>query len=131
MRGFQETMRNDKSGTWYKEHLPVAMRNLKKAEDAGIPVAMGTDTGPAYRFQGYFEHLELEHMTKAGLTPMQAPVASTITAARCLDAADYIGSIDVGKWADFAVLGANPLDDIRNTRNLDSVWIAGNRVPTK
>src|SRR6185369_3047375 len=63
---------------------PVAMRNLKKAEDAGIPVAMGTDTGPAYRFQGYFEHLELEHMTKAGLTPMQALVSATATAARAL-----------------------------------------------
>jgi len=128
---FQETMRNDKSGMWYKEHLPVAMRNLKKAEDAGIPVAMGTDTGPAYRFQGYFEHLELEHMTKAGLTPMQALVASTSTAARCLKAADQIGSLEVGKWADFAVLGANPLDDIKNTRKLDAVWIAGNLVPAK
>ena len=37
-----------------------------------VPVVMGTDTGPPYRFQGYFEHLELEYMVKAGLTPMQA-----------------------------------------------------------
>ena len=116
---------------WYKEHLPVAMRNLKKVEDAGVPVVMGTDTGPAYRFQGYFEHLELEYMTKAGLTPMQALVAATRTAASCLGAADQIGSLQEGKWADFVVLGANPLDDIRNTQKLESVWIAGNRVPGK
>jgi imidazolonepropionase-like amidohydrolase len=128
---FQETMRNDKSGMWYKEHLPVAMRNLKKLEDAGVPVAMGTDTGPAYRFQGYFEHMELEYMTKSGLTPMQALVAATSTAARCLKAADQIGSLEAGKWADFAVLGANPLDDIRNTQKLESVWIAGNLVPAR
>jgi imidazolonepropionase-like amidohydrolase len=128
---FQESMRNDKSGEWYKEHLPVAMRNLKKVEDAGVPVAMGTDTGPAYRFQGYFEHLELEYMTKSGLTPMQALVAATSTAARCLKAADQIGSLEAGKWADFAVLGANPLDDIRNTQKLESVWIAGNLVPAR
>src|ERR1051326_4075103 len=81
---FQETIRNDRAGMWYKEHLPEAMRNLKKVEDAGIPVVMGTDTGPPYRFQGYFEHMELEYMTKAGLTPMQALVAATGTAARCL-----------------------------------------------
>jgi imidazolonepropionase-like amidohydrolase len=126
---FQEKMRGDKAGMWYRDHLPVAMRNLKKVEDAGVPVVMGTDTGPPQRFQGYFEHLELEQMTKAGLTPMQALVAATGTAARCLHAQDQFGTLEPGKWADFLVLDANPLDDIRNTRKLDSVWIAGNRVP--
>jgi imidazolonepropionase-like amidohydrolase len=91
---------------------------------------MGTDTGPPYRFQGYFEHLELEYMTKAGLTPMQALVSATSTAARCLHAAE-LGTLEAGKWADLVVLAANPLDDIRNTRTLESVWIAGNRVPAK
>ena len=78
---FEETMRNDKSGMWYKEHLPIAMRNLKKVADAGVPVVMGTDSGPPARFQGYFEHVELDYMLKSGLTPMQALVASTSTAA--------------------------------------------------
>jgi imidazolonepropionase-like amidohydrolase len=128
---FQESMRNDKGGQWYKEHLPVAMRNMKKAFDAGIPVVMGTDTGPMGRFQGYFEHLELEQMVKAGLTPMQAIVSATSTAARALKASDRLGSIEAGKWADFLVLGANPLDSIANTRKLESVWIAGNRVPAR
>jgi imidazolonepropionase-like amidohydrolase len=126
---FQEKMRNDKAGMWYRDHLAVAMRNLKKAEDAGVPVVMGTDTGPPYRFQGYFEHLELEQMTKSGLTPMQAIVAATGTAARCLHAQEQLGTLEPGKWADFLVLDANPLDDIRNTRKIDSVWIAGHQVP--
>jgi CubicO group peptidase (beta-lactamase class C family) len=126
---FEENMRNDKAGSWYKEHLPVAMRNLKKALDAGVPVAMGTDTGPAYRFQGYFEHLELEQMVKSGLTPMQAIVASTSVAARAVKADDQIGTIEPGKWADLLVLNGDPLQDIANTRKLESVWIAGNRVP--
>src|SRR6185436_9667966 len=42
---FQEAMRNNKSAQWYKDHLPVAMRNLKRVFDSGVPVAMGTDTG--------------------------------------------------------------------------------------
>jgi len=127
---FQESMKNDRAGQWYKEHLPVAMRNLKKLFDAGVPIAMGTDTGPAYRFQGYFEHLELEQMVKSGLTPMQALVASTSTAAKAVKAAD-VGTLERGKWADLIVLGANPLDDIANTRKIESVWIAGNRVERK
>jgi imidazolonepropionase-like amidohydrolase len=128
---FQENMRNSKSANWYKEHLAVAMRNLKKLEGTGVPVVMGTDTGPAYRFQGYFEHLELEYMVKAGMTPMQALAAASATAARFLKQSDQFGTLEKGKWADFLVLGANPLDDIANTRKLESVWIAGNRVPAK
>jgi imidazolonepropionase-like amidohydrolase len=124
---FQEAMRNDRAGQWYKEHLPVAMRNLKKVYDAGIPVAMGTDTGPPYRFQGYFEHLELEQMVKAGLTPMQAIVASTKVAGEAAKAKD-VGTIEAGKWADLVVLGGNPLEDIANTRKIESVWVAGNAV---
>ena len=43
---------------------------------------------------------------------------------------DHLGSLSPGKWADFIVLGANPLDDIRNTREIESVWISGNQVPS-
>jgi imidazolonepropionase-like amidohydrolase len=126
---FQENMRNDAAGKWYRDHLPVAMRNLKRLSEAGIPVVMGTDTGPPYRFQGYFEHLELDQMVKSGLAPMQALVAATSTAARAVGAPDQVGSLTPGKWADLIVLGGNPLDDIANTRKIESVWIAGNRVP--
>lgn len=129
---FDEDMRNDKVGAWYKEHLAVALRNVKKLQDAGVPVVMGTDSGaPTGRFQGYFEHMELEYMAKAGLTPMQILVDSTLNPARSLKMQDQIGTIEKGKWADLVILNANPLDDIRNTMKIDSVWIAGNRVPAK
>lgn len=107
----------------------MAMRNLKKVADAGVPVVMGTDTGPPGRFQGYFEHLELEYMTQSGLTPMQTLVGATGTAARYLHASDQLGTLEPGRWADFLVLDADPLENIQNTRKLNSVWIAGNRVP--
>ena len=113
----------------YKAQLEVAKRNLKTLSDAGIPIAMGTDTGPAARFQGYFEHGELALMVEAGLTPMQAIVASTSDAARCMEVDADLGSLEIGKWADFLVLGANPLDDIANTHSLETVYIAGNQVP--
>lgn len=128
---FQAKMRDDKSAMWYRDHLPIAMHNLKTVEDSGVPVVMGTDTGPPFRFQGYFEHQELVYMVEAGLTPMQALVSATGTAARLLHAQDQIGTLETGKWADLLVLSGNPLDDIRNTQKIASVWIAGNRVPEK
>ena len=70
-------------GQKYKAGLEVAKANLKRVHDAGIRVAFGTDTGPAGRFQGFFEHLELELMVQSGLTPMQALVSATGTAAAC------------------------------------------------
>jgi imidazolonepropionase-like amidohydrolase len=128
---FQEKMRNDPAGKWYKEHLPVAMRNMKKVFDAGVPIVMGTDSGaPTGRFPGYFEHVEFDYMVKAGLTPMQTLVASTSNVAKFLRAPD-LGTLEVGKSADLLVLNANPLDDIKNTRKIDAVYIAGNRVPEK
>ena len=92
---------------------------------------MGTDTGPPARFQGYFEHLELERMVAAGLTTAQVIRAATGDAARCFGMNGTIGTIEPGVWADLLVLGGNPLDDIKNTRKLESVWIAGNRVADK
>ena len=128
----QESVRNDHAAAWYKEHLPIAMHNLKALSDAGVVIAMGTDSGGGPgRFQGYFEHLELEYETKAGLTPMQALVSATSGAAQAVNISQQAGTLEKGKWADFVILNANPLDDIRNTRAIDSVWIGGVQVPSK
>ena len=125
---YQERIQNSQSAQTYKAQLEVGKRNLKALSDAGIRIAMGTDTGPAARFQGYFEHGELALMVDSGLTPMQAIVASTGDAAACMDLND-VGTLATGKWADFLVLGANPLEDIANSHSLESVYIAGNSVP--
>jgi len=112
----------------YKRSLETARRNTKVLADAGVRIAMGTDSGPPGRFQGYFEHLELEEMVAAGFTPMQAIVAATGDAARCLMLGDRLGTLQAGLAADFIVLEHSPLDDIANTRTVESVWVAGNRV---
>jgi imidazolonepropionase-like amidohydrolase len=125
----QESVRTSRSAQQYKTALEIASRNLKRLSDAGVRIAMGTDTGPPARFQGYFEHMELELMAKAGLTPRQVLQAATADAARCMQAKDGAGTLRPGAWADFVVLARDPLADVRNMRSLESVWIAGNRVP--
>ena len=112
-------------GQKYKAGLEVAKANLKKVHDAGIRIAFGTDSGPAGRFQGYFEHLELEMMVQAGLTPLRAIVSATGTAADCWHKAGELGAITRGARADFLVLDRNPLDDIRNTRTIATIVIGG------
>jgi imidazolonepropionase-like amidohydrolase len=118
------------SGAHFKEYpafLETAKRNLKTLVDAGVKYGFGTDSGPPGRFPGYFEHWEMELMVEAGLTPAEVLTAATRNAAEFLGAND-LGTLERSKWADLIVLDRNPLDDIRNTRTIDAVYIAGNRV---
>ena len=66
-------------------------------------------------------------MVTAGLSPMEALVAATAGSAAMLGASDR-GTLEKGKKADLVVLGANPLEDIRNTRKLVSVWHEGREI---
>jgi hypothetical protein len=116
-----------KLGQQYKVGLEVAKKNLKALVDQGVRIAMGTDTGPPARFQGFFEHMEMDMMVEAGLTPMQALVSATGDAARCHRNTD-LGVIAEGKVADLLVLGANPAENIRNLRSIEQVWVGGRKV---
>jgi imidazolonepropionase-like amidohydrolase len=124
----QQAMRASKSAQGYKAALPVASRNLKRLSDMGIGIAMGTDTGASpERFQGYFEHLEMEMMAQAGMTPAAVLRSATLGAAQAMRAPG-VGALAPGAWADFVVLDRDPRQDIRNTRSIGSVWVAGNEV---
>ncbi len=124
----QETMGNSKAAKEYKKALPVAERNLRKAQDNGLLIVMGTDSGAFNnRFQGYFEHVEMEMMADSGLTPAQIVQAATTNGARAMKLTS-VGTISKGTWADLVVLDKNPLADIRNTRTISAVYTAGNPV---
>ena len=58
-----------RAADYYREALPVATDNMMRLYEAGVHVAMGTDSGQSGRFQGYFEHMEMGMMQEAGMTP--------------------------------------------------------------
>ena len=103
---------------------------VKTIHDAGVMVALGTDSGTGNVPMGWGTHHELELYVEAGLTPMQAIVAATATGATIMPPvgeADF-GTLDAGKIADLIVLNADPLIDIRNTLAIDRVMQAGEWV---
>jgi imidazolonepropionase-like amidohydrolase len=127
---WQDKVRKDPTAQMTKKALVQGEHNLKTLSDAGITIAMGSDSGVASnpgRWQGYFEQVEMEMMNKAGMSPMKVIVASTGDAARLMGL-KQVGSLVPGNWADLVVLRANPLDNVRNTRAIDSVWIAGGQL---
>jgi imidazolonepropionase-like amidohydrolase len=112
-----------------KQQFEQALRNLELLSDGGVMIAMGTDSGTGTgRWQGYFEQVEMELMVKAGMTPMQTLVASTGNAAKVMGLDKELGTLQPGKRADFVVLAADPLADIKNTRTIESVWIDGRQM---
>ena len=100
-------------------------KQLVALVDAGVPVLVGTDSSALGVVWGFSEHRELELFVQAGLTPYQALEAATRIPSEVMGRADDIGTITVGERADLVLLGANPLDDITNTSQIDGVMVRG------
>lgn len=103
----------------------IQARNLKKISDAGTMIVMGTDGNTPYA-----PHFEMEDMALAGMSNMKVVVSATGDAAKWLRIPDA-GTIAVGKTADILVLDANPLEDIKNTRKINAVYLKGVAVDRK
>lgn len=123
----QTRMRESRSAQAYKVALEVATANVTRLAEAGVSLAFGTDTGPPARFQGYFEHMELEMMQGAGLAPADVLAIATGGTAACLNLTDR-GRLRAGTRADFVVVTGDPLSDILEARTIESVWIGGRRL---
>lgn len=124
---YQKAQAADPHFAHYNDFLQMAEKNFKKEVDAGVKYGFGTDSGPPGRFPGFLEHWEMSLLVDAGLTPAQVIQSATKNAAEFLKAKD-LGTLEKSKWADLIVLDKNPLDDIKNTRTINSVYIAGNKV---
>ncbi len=114
-----------------KKTYEVALPNLKKLEDADVTIAAGTDAGNIGTIHGPALFREFQLMKEAGLTPMQILKCATANAAKLFgsETGAHIGKIKDGCFADLVILNSNPLEDIKNASDIDSVIKNGVTYP--
>ncbi|MGH2598156.1 MAG: amidohydrolase family protein, partial [Dehalococcoidia bacterium] len=95
-------------------------KSFTMAVEKGVRIAMGTDTGVGPHGSNAEE---LVLMVEAGMTPMQAIVATTKTAAECCTIGNLTGTLEPGKHADLLVLDGDPLADIAILQNTDKLAV--------
>jgi imidazolonepropionase-like amidohydrolase len=128
-QNYKDSLKTSKPAAIEQTALPIAIKNFKKLYDAGILVALGTDSGATpIRPLGFSEHIELQLLVQAGLTPLQAISVGTKNAAELLHASSEIGTLTPGHKANFIVLDKDPTQDIHNTETIASVWKEGKKV---
>jgi len=102
-----------------------AVSMVRRMHEAGVPIGAGTDTPIGLSIPGYSLHSELELLVRAGLSPMEALHAATVRPAEFFGLTSEMGTVEEGHLADLVLLGANPLDDIGNTRSVLGVVTKG------
>jgi len=117
-------LRDPQTAADARERYAILERSLIKLDAAGANIVLGADTGVEDHLFGMAEHLELQAMVDAGMSPERVLIAATSRAAEYLHLADR-GSLVPGKRADLLVLDANPLDDIGNAGRISRMFIDG------
>jgi len=106
------------------------VRDLRRVRDAGVNVVLGTDVGgDSYILGGLSLHEEMQLMQMGGFEPVEIIRMATLNGAKMLDIDNEYGSLEEGKYADLVLLRENPLEDIRNTLSIESVFKEGVEQP--
>jgi len=105
--------------------IAARRRLIKALHDAGAGLLLGSDAPQVWNVPGFSVHRELEAMVAAGLSPYEALAMGTRNVAAYLGTSETAGTIAVGRQADFVLLDANPLADIRNTTRRAGVMLRG------
>ena len=108
-----------------EEVVEVHRESFRLAVEAGVKVAMGTDSGVTPHGANL---MELSLMVDGGMTPLEALTATTKTAAELMGVDGELGMIAEGKTADLVIAGGDPFEFDTLGQRVEQVWMAGSRV---
>ncbi|AXT53365.1 amidohydrolase [Aquimarina sp. BL5] len=97
----------------WKENYRLWMTFINEYKNRGGRVTTGSDSGFIFQLYGFAYIRELELLREAGFHPLEVIRAATLNGAEALGVSDKIGSVEVGKLADFVLVKENPLKNLK------------------
>ena len=97
----------------WKQNFQLWMTFVNEYKNRGGRVTVGTDSGFIYQLYGFAYPRELELLREAGFHPLEVIRAATLNGAEALGWDDKIGSVQIGKLADFVIVEENPLVNLK------------------
>jgi hypothetical protein len=113
-----------------KRFIELRRKLIYECNKNGVGLLLGSDAPQVFDVPGFSLHHELQYMVDAGLTPYEALKMGTVNVGKYVKKAD-LGIIKVGSLADLVLLNANPLTDIKQSRNIEGVMCNGRWLSKK
>jgi hypothetical protein len=104
------------------------LQQVRFLHQQGVFILAATDNENPYTIHGFSLHTELEWYQQAGLSALEALQTATLNPAMFLHKENELGTVEKGKLADLVLLDKNPLDDIKNTREINAVIMNGHYI---
>lgn len=105
--------------------ITFQVNDIKTLYENGVNMVLGTDTGNTYIFHGRSLHEEMQLLEMGGMEPIDIIKMGTHNAAKMMGVLDDAGTIEKGKYADMVLLDKNPLESIKNTLSINTVFKNG------
>ena len=120
----------------YHHFVSTCNKIILQLFEAGVPILLGSDAPQVMNVPGFSIHHEMEDMIDLGMSPREVIKSGSSEVARFFGSEDEFGQIEVGQAADLVLLGANPLQDIKNARKIEGVmyqgfWLSKERIEQK
>ncbi len=115
----------------WKENYRLWMIFINEYKNRGGRITVGSDSGFIFQLYGFAYIRELELMREAGFHPLEVIRAATLNGAEALGVADKIGSVEVGKLADFVIIDENPLKNLKVLYGTGAIRLTEDNVVTR
>lgn len=126
---YADFLKNEEASPYFDPdaelHARLRTHLLKKMNESGVQIVMGTDAPQLFSVPGFSLHREFPKMKEAGMDNMAILRSATANAGRYFNPKDMFGTIELGKRADLLLLNDNPLEDLTTLREPEMVVIRG------